>query len=291
MLVQRGTLRVGDAIVAGDAWGKVRALHTYRGEKVERGAAGRSGRDHRLRQAARGRRARARRRERPPGTASRPGPRRALAARAVRAAPAVAASRSTRSSREMQEGAVQDLNLVIKADVDGSVEAAVSELQKIQHPEVRVNVIHTGVGGISENDVMLATASNAMIVGFNVRPNAEARGAGRARGRRDPHLRRHLPADRGDRAGARRHAEAGHDRGDARRGRGARAVQGLAAGDDRRLHGHERRHAPRRQGARRPRRGGRPGQRRSPSSSASRTTSARSRRASSAASCSTASTT
>ena len=76
---------------------------------------------------------------------------------------------------QMQEGAVQDLNLVIKADVDGSVEAAVSELQKIQHPEVRVNVIHTGVGGISENDVMLATASNAMIVGFNVRPNAEAR--------------------------------------------------------------------------------------------------------------------
>ncbi len=75
----------------------------------------------------------------------------------------------------MQEGAVQDLNLVIKADVDGSVEAAVSELQKIQHPEVRVNVIHTGVGGISENDVMLAAASNAMIVGFNVRPNAEAR--------------------------------------------------------------------------------------------------------------------
>ena len=76
---------------------------------------------------------------------------------------------------EMQEGAVQDLNIVIKADVDGSVEAAVAELQKIQHPEVRVNVIHTGVGGISENDVMLATASNAMIVGFNVRPNAEAR--------------------------------------------------------------------------------------------------------------------
>ena len=83
---------------------------------------------------------------------------------------------------EMQEGAVQDLNIVIKADVDGSVEAAVSELQKIQHPEVRVNVIHTGVGGISENDVMLATASNAMIVGFNVRPNAEARASAEREG-------------------------------------------------------------------------------------------------------------
>jgi translation initiation factor IF-2 len=63
----------------------------------------------------------------------------------------------------------------VKGDVDGSVEAVVSELSKIQHPEVRVNVIHQGVGGITENDVMLASASNAMIVGFNVRPNAEAR--------------------------------------------------------------------------------------------------------------------
>src|SRR5207253_9597687 len=59
--------------------------------------------------------------------------------------------------------------------VVGSVEAALSELQKIQHPEVRVNVIHQGVGGITENDIMLASASNAMVVGFNVRPNAEAR--------------------------------------------------------------------------------------------------------------------
>jgi translation initiation factor IF-2 len=70
---------------------------------------------------------------------------------------------------------VQDLNLVLKGDVVGSVEAAVSELAKIQHPEVRVNVIHQGVGGITENDIMLASASGATVVGFNVRPNAEAR--------------------------------------------------------------------------------------------------------------------
>src|SRR6186997_2424755 len=175
MLVHRGTLRVGDAIVAGDAWGKVRALHTYRGEKVDEArpgdpveiigfdkppAAGEFGRvvenDRRARDLAQLRGERFRREQlaqrRPSG-----------------------ASLETLFS-EMQQGAVQDLNLVIKADVDGSVEAAVSELQKIQHPEVRVNVIHTGLGGISENDVMLATASNAMIVGFNVRPNAEARG-------------------------------------------------------------------------------------------------------------------
>src|SRR5207248_3862841 len=75
----------------------------------------------------------------------------------------------------LQEGAIQDLNLVLKGDVVGSVEAAISELSKIQHPEVRVNVIHQGVGGITENDIMLASASNAMVVGFNVRPNAEAR--------------------------------------------------------------------------------------------------------------------
>src|SRR6185312_6152833 len=76
---------------------------------------------------------------------------------------------------QMQAGAIQDLNLVLKGDVVGSVEAAVSELGKIKHPEVRVNVIHQGVGGITEGDIMLASASNAMVVGFNVRPNAEAR--------------------------------------------------------------------------------------------------------------------
>src|SRR5207302_8042401 len=76
---------------------------------------------------------------------------------------------------ELQEGAVQDLNLVVKGDVQGSVEALLGELQKIQHSEVRVNVIHSGVGGITENDVNLAAASDALVVGFNVRPNAEAR--------------------------------------------------------------------------------------------------------------------
>ncbi len=76
---------------------------------------------------------------------------------------------------QMQVGAVQDLNIVIKGDVQGSVEAIVSELGKIQHAEVRVNVIHTGVGGITENDVNLAAASNGMVVGFNVRPSAEVR--------------------------------------------------------------------------------------------------------------------
>ena len=76
---------------------------------------------------------------------------------------------------EMQAGEVQELSLVLKGDVQGSVEALLGELGKIQHPEVRVNVIHTGVGGITENDINLASASNALVVGFNVRPSAEAR--------------------------------------------------------------------------------------------------------------------
>jgi len=76
---------------------------------------------------------------------------------------------------QMQSGGVQDLNVVLKGDVQGSIEALMSELGKIQHPEVRVNVIHTGVGGITENDIYLASASTALVVGFNVRPSAEAR--------------------------------------------------------------------------------------------------------------------
>jgi len=174
MLVQRGTLRVGDAIVAGDAWGRVRALYDYHGEKVDDATPGAPveilGFD------------------KPP-----PAGELARVVENERAARGYAQVRGERLRREqlatrggaamsletlfsqLQEGAVQDLNLVLKGDVVGSVEAAVGELQKIQHPEVRVNVIHQGVGGITENDVNLAVASNAMVVGFNVRPSAEAR--------------------------------------------------------------------------------------------------------------------
>jgi translation initiation factor IF-2 len=173
MLVHRGTLRVGDAVVAGDAWGKVRALYNFRGEKVKEARPGEPveilGFDHpppagelcrvvenerQARQYAQVRGERLRREQ--------------LAQRRVGVS-------LEALFEQLQEGAVQDLNLVLKGDVVGSVEAAISELAKIQHPEVRVNVIHQGVGGITENDIMLASASNAMVVGFNVRPNAEAR--------------------------------------------------------------------------------------------------------------------
>lgn len=74
---------------------------------------------------------------------------------------------------QIKEG-VKDLNIVVKADVKGSAEAVKSSLEKLSNEEVRVNVIHVGVGGITENDVMLASASNALIVGFNVRPDKSA---------------------------------------------------------------------------------------------------------------------
>ncbi len=174
MLVQRGTLRVGDAIVAGDAAGKVRALYDYRGERVKEAGPGEPveivGFDH----------------PPPAGELTRVVEHERQAKdlanrRAERIRREQLAQRSTaRVSldtlfEQLQEGAVQDLNIVLKGDVQGSVEAIVGELRKIDHPEVRVNVIHTGVGGITENDVNLASASNALVIGFNVRPSAEAR--------------------------------------------------------------------------------------------------------------------
>src|SRR5947207_9617671 len=173
MLVHRGTLHVGDAVVAGDAGGKLRALYNVRGDKVNDARPGDPveilGFD------------------KPP-----PAGELCRVVENERRARDLANTRGERLRREqlaqasrgvsiehlfeqMQAGAVRDLNLVLKGDVVGSVEAAVSELAKIQHPEVRVNVIHQGVGGITENDIMLASASPATVVGCSVAPPAQAR--------------------------------------------------------------------------------------------------------------------
>jgi translation initiation factor IF-2 len=175
MLVQRGTLKVGDAVVAGDAHGRVKALFDYKGERQESAApgdpieilgfdkppaAGELARvvanDREARDLANRRGERLRREQlaavRPSGGVSLEG-----------------------LYEQLQAGEVSDLNLVIRGDVVGSVEAVVSELSKFEHPEVRLNVIGEGVGAITQNDIMLASASDALIVGFNVRPNAEAR--------------------------------------------------------------------------------------------------------------------
>src|SRR5215831_507505 len=174
VLVHRGTLRVGDAAVAGDASGKVRALYDYRGEKVKQAGPGVPvevlGFDH---PPAAGEFVRVVEHERQAKHLAN--------VRAERLRREQLAQRPRRRvsletlHEEVQSGEVRDLNIVLKGDVQGSVEAIVSELQKIQHPEVAVNVMHTGVGGITENDVNLASASDALVIGFNVRPSADAR--------------------------------------------------------------------------------------------------------------------
>jgi translation initiation factor IF-2 len=174
MLIQRGTLKVGDAIVAGDAHGRVKALFDYRGERQESAAPGDPieilgfdkppGAGELARVVANDREAR--------DIANRRGER----LRREQLASARPAGVSLEGLFEqLQAGEVSDLNLVIRGDVVGSVEAVVSELSKFEHPEVRLNVIAEGVGAITQNDIMLASASDALIVGFNVRPNAEAR--------------------------------------------------------------------------------------------------------------------
>jgi translation initiation factor IF-2 len=173
MLIHRGTLNVGDAIVAGDAWGKVRALYNFRGEKVKSAVPGDPieilGFDKPPPAGEVGRVVESERQARHLAQ---------LRGHRLRTEQLAQAGKGVSLETlfsELGAGAVQDLNLIVKGDVVGSVEAALSELQKIQHAEVRIHVIHSGVGGITENDVMLASASQALVVGFNVRPNAEAR--------------------------------------------------------------------------------------------------------------------
>src|ERR671924_168258 len=174
MLVLRGTLHVGDAIVAGDAWGKVRALHDFRGEKLKGAGPGTPveilGFD---KPPGAGEQARVVENERQARHLA------GLRGQRLRAEQLARSAKKGVSLEElftrMEEGGLQELNIIVKGDVQGSVEAVVGELAKIKHPEVAVNVIHTGIGAITESDVMLASASNAIVAGFNVRPNADAR--------------------------------------------------------------------------------------------------------------------
>jgi len=173
MLVARGTLHVSEAIVAGDSWGKVRALYNYRGEKVKEAGPGTPveilGFD---KPPAAGEHAHVVENDRQARHLA------GLRAQRVRAEQFARGAKGVSLEElftRMEEGGVQELNIVIKGDVQGSVEAVVGELAKIKHPEVAVNVIHTGIGAITESDIMLASASNAIVAGFNVRPNAEAR--------------------------------------------------------------------------------------------------------------------
>jgi len=174
MLVMRGTLKVGDALVAGAHWGRVRAMNDYRGERIKQATPGQpveilgfdgvpeagehvrvveherearslaGDRAHRLKQEA---------------LARRQGVKLSLEDVFARA----------------QQGDLAELALVVKADVAGSLEALADEVARLPQEEVKVSLVREGVGGITEDDVMLAAASDAVIIGFNVRPVGEAR--------------------------------------------------------------------------------------------------------------------
>src|ERR671914_2988640 len=174
VLVNRGTLKVCDALVAGAHWGRVRAMHDYQGRKVKGAAPSESvevlGFDtvpeagEYLRVVENDRRARQLANER--------GIRLKSEAQARR-------SQRTRSLATIFEdargGVLQDLNLVLKADVSGSLEAFEDEIAKLPQSEVQVQVVLAGVGGITESDINLAAASDAIVLGFNVRPVGDAR--------------------------------------------------------------------------------------------------------------------
>ena len=179
VLVQRGTLKLGDIVVAGAQWGKVRALLDDAGERT--GSAGPSTPVEIL------------------GLGGTPdaGDEFSVVENEARAreitefrqrrdrdAKVQAGARGTLDEMfsQIQAGEVKEIPVVVKADVQGSVEAIVQSAQNLSNEEVSVRVLHTGVGGINESDVTLAKASNAMMVGFNVRANAQARQLAEAEG-------------------------------------------------------------------------------------------------------------
>ena len=173
VLVQNGTLHTGDIIIAGTAVGRVRVMTNDRGERITEAGpsvpveiAGMSevpSAGDVFNAVADERMARALAEER-------------LAAQ--RSAAAAGAGKKVSLEdlfARIQEGDLKDFNIIVKADVQGSAEAVKTSLEKLSNEEVRVRVIHSGVGAINESDVMLASTSNAVIVGFNVRPDNAAR--------------------------------------------------------------------------------------------------------------------
>ncbi len=171
VLVQNGTLRIGDVLVAGTCVGKVRAMIDDKGRRVtEAGPSvpveilGMSGV--------------------PDGgdnfyVVEDEKKARDVAEERTNKAKAEALAATQKASldslfSQIEEGKMKDLNIVVKADVQGSVEAVKQSLEKLTNEEIRVRVIHGGVGAVNESDIMLASASNAIIVGFNVRPDSNA---------------------------------------------------------------------------------------------------------------------
>ncbi len=168
VIVQKGTLRLGDIVVAGGSWGKVKAMFTERGDRVSEAlpsmpveimglnTAPRPGDPFSVVDDEREARDAAEDRERDDAEAGR-----GLTLEAI--------------SGDIAAGRSKDLNVIVKADANGSVEAIRDSLLPLSGSEVRLNVIRTGVGNVTESDVMLATASRAIIVGFHVKTDTGAR--------------------------------------------------------------------------------------------------------------------
>jgi len=172
VLVQKGMLKIGDSFVAGIQSGKVRAMSDERGRRIEVAkpstpvqVLGFDG----VPQAGDGFAVVVSEREAREISTRRQTLKREQDFRLVRSVTL------DDISKKIQEGQIKELNMIVKGDVDGSVGALADSLMKISHEEVRVNVIHHAVGTISESDVLLAAASGAVIIGFHVRPNMNAR--------------------------------------------------------------------------------------------------------------------
>ena len=170
LLVNRGTLHKGDVVLAGTAYGRVRAMLNYTGQRIKEAGPGdpveilglsgvpeagtrfeATDHERNARDKAHQAEAALRRQELAEG-----GPRRTL-------------------EELLGEGGVQDLNLVVKADVAGSVEALKEALARLSTDEVRVNIVRSGVGAVTDSDVMLGSASGGIVLGFNVRPTNTAK--------------------------------------------------------------------------------------------------------------------
>src|SRR5215217_1504128 len=172
LLIQRGRMKVGDSVVAGEHWGRVRAMNDFRGQRLEEATPGMPaeilGFDG---VPAAGENFRVVENEREA--------RRLANERGIRLKQAALARQATRrvSLEDVlarAERGEKELNLVLKADVAGSLEALADEIVRLPQEQVQVNIIREGVGGIAESDVMLAAASDGVIIGFNVRPVGNA---------------------------------------------------------------------------------------------------------------------
>jgi translation initiation factor IF-2 len=180
VLVQSGTLNKGDIFVVGEKWGKVRALVNDKGETVD--SAGPSVPVEVLGLNGTPEAGDVLNEVETEAQAREIADYRAKVTRDKRAAAGAATTLEQLMARAKADKAVAELPIVVKADVQGSAEAIVQALEKIGNEEVRVRVLHSGVGAITESDVGLAEASKAPVIGFNVRANASARNAANQKG-------------------------------------------------------------------------------------------------------------